>query len=122
MLKLIKIIAIALVSVFSFTQTFAQTPINTNASGVFLDGYDVVSYFSLEQNAVGAEQPAAVKGNKAITAEYNGAVWAFSSEENREMFLKSPETYAPQYDGHCAFGVAKGGALVRDRHPLDAAG
>ena len=27
------------------------------------------------------------------------------------MFLADPEKYAPQYDGHCAFGVAKGGKV-----------
>ncbi|APE45272.1 hypothetical protein BOO69_03580 [Sulfitobacter alexandrii] len=80
-------------------------------TGFAVSGYDVVAYFGLPQGAVGAPQPAAVPGKASITAEYNGATFAFSSEENRERFLADPARYAPQYDGHCAYGVAKGGKV-----------
>lgn len=76
-----------------------------------LSGYDVVAYHSLGQAPVGERQPEAVPGDASITAEYNGAVWAFSTEENRDKFLASPETYAPLYDGHCAYGVSQGGKV-----------
>ena len=33
------------------------------------------------------------------------------SEENRDKFLENPAYYAPQYDGHCAYGVSKGGKV-----------
>lgn len=74
-------------------------------------GYDVVAYHDLEQAAVGQSQPEAVPGNASITTDYNGATWAFSSEENRDKFVADPEAYAPQYDGHCAYGVAQGGKV-----------
>lgn len=74
-------------------------------------GYDVVAYHGLEQVPVGQPQPEAVPGRADITAEYNGATWAFSSEENRDKFLADPAQYAPQYDGHCAYGVAQGGKV-----------
>lgn len=74
-------------------------------------GYDVVAYQSLEQSPVGQSQPEAVPGNADITADYNGATWAFASEENRDTFLADPAQYAPQYDGHCAYGVAQGGKV-----------
>ncbi|MDH3661001.1 MAG: hypothetical protein OEU92_13420 [Alphaproteobacteria bacterium] len=74
-------------------------------------GYDVVAYHSLEQVPVGQPQPEAVPGNAGITAEYNGAVWAFSTEENRDKFVANPESYAPLYDGHCAYGIAQGGKV-----------
>ncbi|MEM6826285.1 MAG: YHS domain-containing (seleno)protein, partial [Pseudomonadota bacterium] len=67
--------------------------------------------FGLEQAPVGDAQPAGVPGRADITADYNGATFAFSSEANRDTFLESPETYVPQYDGHCAYGVAKGGKV-----------
>lgn len=76
-----------------------------------VSGYDVVAYQSLEQVPVGQQQPEAIPGNASITAEYNGAVWAFSSEENRDKFVANPEAYAPQFDGHCAYGVAQGGKV-----------
>ncbi len=76
-----------------------------------VSGYDVVAYRSLEQSAVGTAQPAGVPGRADISAEYNGAMFAFASEENRETFLSNPAFYAPQYDGHCAYGVSKGGKV-----------
>ena len=82
-----------------------------DGTGFAVSGYDVVAYRSLTQVPVGEVQPAAVPGRADIVAEYNGARFAFASEENREMFLKNPEYYAPQYDGHCAYGVSKGGKV-----------
>ncbi len=76
-----------------------------------VSGFDVVAYRALEQAPVGAAQPAAVPGRADITATYNGATFAFSSVENRDTFLTDPAYYAPQYDGHCAYGVAKGGKV-----------
>ncbi len=86
-------------------------PQYVDESNFAVSGYDVVAYQSLEQMPVGQTQPEAVPGNASITAEYNGATWAFSSEENRDKFVANPEAYAPQYDGHCAYGVAQGGKV-----------
>lgn len=77
-------------------------------TGFAVSGYDVVAYFDLDANPVGKTQPSAVPGNAAITAEYNEATFAFSSEKNRAKFLRNPASYVPQYDGHCAYGVAVG--------------
>lgn len=67
--------------------------------GVAIRGYDTVAYFT---------QDKAVKGTNEFTAEYEDAVWHFANTENRDMFVKNPEKYAPQYDGYCAFGAAQG--------------
>ena len=80
-------------------------------SGFAASGYDVVAFFGLTQAPVGSQQPEAVAGKKAITAEYNGAKWAFSPEENRDKFIANPATYAPQFDGHCAYGISQGGKV-----------
>ena len=80
-------------------------------TGFAVSGYDVVAYRSLAQAPVGGAQPAAVPGRADITADYNGARFAFASAENRDRFLANPAYYAPQYDGHCAFGVSKGGKV-----------
>lgn len=80
-------------------------------TGFAASGYDVVAYFDLPQNPVGSAQPTAVPGKAGITADYNGATFAFSSAENRDRFLADPAQYAPQYDGHCAYGVSKGGKV-----------
>ena len=80
-------------------------------TGFAVSGYDPVAFFELKQNPVGEKQPSAVPGKADITAEYNGATWAFASEANREKFLADPAKYAPAYDGHCAYGIAQGGKV-----------
>lgn len=62
-------------------------------------GYDPVSYFTKGK---------ATKGNETITHQYKGATWRFSSAENRDTFKASPEKYAPQYGGYCAWAVSQG--------------
>ncbi|MFT5343827.1 MAG: YHS domain-containing protein, partial [Paracoccaceae bacterium] len=61
-------------------------------------------------HGLGQSAPA-VPGRADITARYNGAQFAFSSPQNRDAFLSNPAKYAPQFDGHCAYGVAKGGKV-----------
>lgn len=80
-------------------------------TGFAVSGYDVVAYFDLEQVPVGSPQPAAVPGDRDITSTYNGATFAFSSEENKARFDANPEAFVPVYDGHCAYGVSKGGKV-----------
>lgn len=80
-------------------------------TGFAVSGYDVVSYFDLPQSSIGQPQPAPLPGSAAITAEYNGASFAFATPANRETFLANPAAFAPQYDGHCAYGVAQGGKV-----------
>lgn len=82
-----------------------------DGTGFAVSGYDVVSYFTLPQAPVGTTQAAPVPGKASITADYNGATFAFSSTANRDAFVANPAAYAPQYDGHCAYGVAKGGKV-----------
>lgn len=86
-------------------------PQYVDPTGFASSGHDVVAYFDLEQGPVGSEQPPAVAGRADITAEYNGATFAFATEANRDRFLADPEAFTPQYDGHCAYGVAQGGKV-----------
>ncbi len=77
-------------------------------TGFAASGYDVVAYRTLQQAPPGQPQPQAVAGNADYTASYNGATFAFASAANRDLFLTDPARHAPKYDGHCAYGVAKG--------------
>ena len=61
-------------------------------------GYDTVAYFT---------DARAVPGLDAHSTEWNGARWKFASAEHLALFKASPEKYAPQYGGYCAFGVAQ---------------
>jgi YHS domain-containing protein len=89
--------------VFSTALVFAQTTVNANhinlVDKVAIQGYDPVAYF---------ESNKAIEGNKEIKTEYNGAIYYFSSESNKALFLKNPSQYEPQFGGFCAYGVSEG--------------
>ncbi|WP_172331316.1 YHS domain-containing (seleno)protein [Mangrovicoccus sp. HB161399] len=104
-------LAAAAIAAASALSAASAGPQYVDGTGFAVSGYDVVAYFDLAQAPLGQSQPAPVKGRAGITAEHNGAVFAFSSEANRDRFLADPERYAPQFDGHCAYGVAKGGKV-----------
>ena len=53
-------------------------------------------------------QGSPVAGDPAITHDWNGATWRFSSTENRDAFAADPAAYAPQYGGYCAYAVSEG--------------
>jgi len=91
-------------------------PQYVDGTGYAASGYDVVAYRDLAQAPVGQAQPKAVRGSTEFTAEYNGATWAFSNAENRDKFEANPAYYAPQYDGHCAYGVSRGGKVPANPH------
>ena len=63
-----------------------------------VSGYDVVSYF--------AGTPAA--GSAEFTAAHDGAIFRFVNAANRDIFIKSPDRYAPQFGGHCAWAASQG--------------
>ncbi len=103
--------ALAFVAASMFALPALAGPQYVDGTGYAVSGYDVVAYRSLDQVPVGQSQPEGVKGRADITADYNGSTFAFSTEANRDAFLQNPAYYAPQYDGHCAYGVSKGGKV-----------
>lgn len=106
-----KMIPLALAfSTAMFSAAFAGEQY-VDKTGFAVSGYDVVSYFDLPQAGVGQSQPAPLAGKAALTTEYNGAKFAFATQENLDRFLANPAAFVPQYDGHCAYGVAKGGKV-----------
>ena len=63
-----------------------------------VSGYDVVSYF--------AGTPAA--GSAEFKVAHDGAIFRFANAANRDIFIKSPDRYAPQFGGHCAWAASQG--------------
>lgn len=79
------------------TLSFASNiEVNANGNDLAIKGYDTVSYFT---------KGAPTKGSDKFTAAYNGAIYQFSTADNRDLFQSDPSKYAPQYGGFCAFGV-----------------
>lgn len=67
--------------------------------GVAIRGTAPVAYFT---------EGRPVEGSSDFTADWNGAEWRFVSAENRDKFVATPEAYAPQYGGFCAWAVSQG--------------
>ncbi|MEW2913004.1 YHS domain-containing (seleno)protein [Leisingera sp. JC11] len=77
----------------------AGVEINASSTGLAMQGYDPVAYFT---------DGAPTKGSYKITSIYNDATYRFASEEHKVAFEKNPEAYVPAYGGYCAFGTAMG--------------
>lgn len=71
--------------------------------GIAIQGYDPVAYF---------KQNKAVKGQKQFSAVAEGITYYFSTASNRELFVKSPKSYEPQYGGWCAYAMGASGEKV----------
>lgn len=72
-------------------------PDMTGLPRLAIGGYDTVAYHTKGK---------AIPGRLEYQTVWHGARWQFASKEDLDLFIKAPEKYAPQYDGHCAMGVA----------------
>ena len=73
--------------------------LNLDKSGVAVQGYDPVAFFT---------DGKPVKGNPQFTSRLKGATYYFASAEHKAAFDKEPAKYEPQFGGYCAYGVSKG--------------
>lgn len=80
-------------------------PIDKDGKGVAIKGYDPVAYFT---------QNMPTKGSAAFTHQWMGATWWFANASDRDQFAASPEKFAPQYGGYCAYGVSQGHTVSID--------
>lgn len=89
----------------------AQTPmsdkrlVNTDRSGLGLQGYDPVGFFTMQQ---------AVPGKPEYSVTFRGATYRFASAEHKAMFEAGPARYEPAFGGYCAYGVSQGGLFEVD--------
>lgn len=89
---------------FAVTSANAAVPtstsaIDTDASGLAMQGYDPVAYFT---------QGAPQKGNPAFKVTEGGATYYFATAANQAKFKAQPAAYLPQYGGFCAMGASMG--------------
>ncbi len=103
-----KSLLIALVSLLAFSTSTVIAADITNvagASGIAVNGYDCVAFFT---------EGKPVNGNPEISFKHHGAVYFFASKENKAKFEKDADKYAPQFGGYCAFGVSVGALFPID--------
>ena len=93
------------VALFLGSAAFAAPPVNTLKAGIFgghtdtaILGYDPVAYFT---------DGKPLKGQDNLVTEWMGAKWKFASQAHLDLFKASPDKYAPQYGGYCAYGVSQ---------------
>jgi len=72
---------------------------------VAIKGYDTVAYFQVGK---------ALKGNESFTVQWHNLTWYFQTRDTRDLFETSPEKYAPQYDGYCAWAMTEARKAVTD--------
>ncbi len=83
-----------------------EAQVFTNDQNVANNGYDVVNYFTTNT---------AARGTKQFSLEHGGVTYYFMSQDNLDAFKANPTNYLPQFDGYCAFAVAK----MNQKVPVD---
>jgi hypothetical protein len=97
-LFLISLGALAVPSFVARAATTEQVVVN-RYSGLAIEGYDPVAYFT---DAV------AELGLRDFEASEAGTVWRFRNEGNRASFVAHPEIYGPQFGGYDPTDLARG--------------
>lgn len=80
----------------SITTLHAQSVDYNLKKGYVAEGYDVVAYFNNK----------AIEGDTKYTTTHDSVKYKFSSQQNLDTFLKTPEKFIPQYGGYCAYAIA----------------
>lgn len=75
-----------------------KTLLNLDKTGVAIQGYDPVAFFT---------DGKPVKGKPEFPARHNGALYYFASKEHRDLFKADPVKYEPAFGGYCAYGVSR---------------
>jgi YHS domain-containing protein len=76
---------------------------NLDQSGLAIDGYDPVAYFTSRK---------AIEGRKEFSYAYEGVTYRFASAQNLDLFKAGPLKYMPQYGGWCAYAMGATGEKV----------
>ena len=70
-----------------------------------ISGYDTVAYFT---------DGKPVQGKTGFEYVWHRLRWRFASGEHRDLFVKDPDRYSPQYDGYCAMGTSNDAEAHKD--------
>lgn len=71
--------------------------INRDKSGLALQGYDPVAYFTLGKPT---------KGIAAHSSTHAGTTYYFASREHKMMFDAAPDKYQPRFGGYCGYAAS----------------
>jgi hypothetical protein len=91
---------------FHATPTQAATTeivVTNRHTGLAVDGYDPVAYFT---------EAAPKTGRAEFEARSGGVAWRFANEGNRAAFTAAPDVYMPRFGGYDPIALARGGAAA----------
>lgn len=74
-----------------------KTLINMTRSGVAIQGYDPVAYFT-------DKKP--VMGSPKFTSRHDGVAYWFASMDHKVQFDAAPDSFVPAYGGYCGYAAS----------------
>jgi hypothetical protein len=84
---------------FAAWATTTERVVVNRYSGLAIEGFDPVAYFT---------ESMAAQGLPDFEAREAGAVWRFRNEGNRASFVAHPEIYGPQFGGYDPVDLGRG--------------
>src|SRR5689334_11666438 len=97
--QILTIVLLAALAAPAQAAGLVTTVVTDPLTGVALEGYDAVTYFTESEPQMGSPDYEYV---------WAGVPWYFASAANRDVFKRAPEIYAPQHGGHCEMSLARG--------------
>src|SRR5882757_3479474 len=88
--RCVTLLALLFAALFAFTAQADEPRLS-------ISGYDPVAYFT---------DGKPVQGKAEFEYVWRKLRWRFATGEHRDLFIKDPQRYAPQYDGYCAMGAS----------------
>jgi YHS domain-containing protein len=101
-LSLVLVLVLVIMSAYAQQEADKRQKEYNLESGLAIQGYDPVSYFS----------NAPKKGKKELNYAYQGVTYRFATQANLDAFKKNPAKYEPTYGGWCAYAMGATGEKV----------
>jgi YHS domain-containing protein len=89
----------------ALAQSQTKSLLNLDKTGVAIQGYDPVAFFTDHKPVLGKPE---------LPARHNGAIYYFASKEHRDLFKADPGKYEPAFGGYCAYGVSRNKLVAID--------
>jgi hypothetical protein len=97
--QILTMVAWLLLALNAHAEALVTTIVTDPLTGVAIDGYDPVTYFIAGEPELGVPDYEYV---------WQGVPWYFVSAANRDVFIRHPDFYAPQFGGHCVMSLSRG--------------
>jgi len=91
--------SIIISAIFFIQAATAQSSEVFAPSGIAINGYDPVAFFT---------EGKPLKGLSEFNFNWKNVQWNFVSKVNLDSFKTAPEKFAPQFGGYCAYGTSQG--------------